>query len=259
MSLKDVERENKDGTRIKPLYKDEQDVVDLASSIGDSGVCFYPAESDIAHRFLASLRNGAVMQRERPDFEDKEGSLLLEVMRVDDHPRPSKRDRSRERESEALRELEAIGLDIHPDARFMAAVSSGLPTDQDHNYLAYVDHFRSTVLKHAGKADAYRAERPDCDLGFIVLDESTAYFESTETPSLPGRGRPHFWFTDSAFAEVAAQSAANCFIWLTPYKMLRDVRTGVFPLPEMTIIDVALLTMEEHVVYDERRMVSAEL
>jgi hypothetical protein len=33
---------------------------------------------------------------------------------------------------------------------------------------------------------------------------------------------------------------------------------GEFPLPTMTIIDVALLSREEHLVYDARRMVSSE-
>ena len=93
------------GTRMKLAYKDEQDIVDLASRIDDADVCFYPAQSDVAHRFLESLRSGSLSQRERPDFEDPGASLLLEAMVVDDHPRPGKKDKTRAREGSVLREL----------------------------------------------------------------------------------------------------------------------------------------------------------
>jgi len=162
----------------------------------------YPAESDIAHRFLKCLRSGGLSHRERPDFEDTAASLLLEAMVVDDHPRPGKKDKTRAREGAVLRELREAGLDVRPDVSVFAAVSSGLPTDRDHNYRAYVDQFTRTVLNHAGKAEVYRAERPGFDLGFLVFDESTAYFETLGAFGPPGMGRPHWWFADSAFADA---------------------------------------------------------
>jgi hypothetical protein len=88
-------------------------------------------------------------------------------MVVDDHPRTGKKDRTRAREAAVLRELKEAGLDVHPDVRVFASVSSELPTDQDHNYGAYVDQFTRTVLNHASKAEVYRAERPGYDLGFL--------------------------------------------------------------------------------------------
>lgn len=246
------------GTRMKLAYKDEQDIVDFASRIDDAEVCFYPAESDVAHRFLESLRSGGLSQRERPDFEDPAASLLLEAMVVDDHPRPGKKDGTRAREAAVLRELKEAGLDVHPDVRVFASVSSGLSTDRDHNYGAYIGQFTRTVLDHASKAEVYRAERPGYDLGFLVFDESTAYFETLGAFGPPGMGRPHCWFADSAFVDAMSQSRADCVIWLTPYKSMREVDSGEFPLPTMTIIEVALLGREEHLVYDARRMVSSE-
>lgn len=243
---------------MKLAYKDEQDMVDLASRIDDANVCFYPAESAVAHRFLMSLRNGGLSQRERPDFEDLAASLLLEAMVVDDHSRPGKKDKTRAREGAVLRELKEAGLNVHPDVRVFASVSSGLPTDQDHNYRAYVDQFTRTVLNHANKAEAYRAERPGYDLGFLVFDESTAYFETLGAFGPPGMGRPHCWFADSAFVDAMSQSRADCIIWLTPYKSMRETDNGEFQLPTMTIIDIALLSREEHFIYDARRMVSSE-
>lgn len=243
---------------MKPAFKEEQDIVDLAADVEDKGVCFYPAESDLSHQFLESLRRGSFAQRERPDFEDRAASLLLEAMRVDDHPRPGRKDRTRMRESEMVREIEGVGLDVHPEAKVVAAVSSGLPVEQDHNYRAYVEHFSRTVLNHGLKVDAYRAVRPKYDLGFLILDESTAYFETLGGSGLSGMGQPHFWFADSSFTDVMGQSGADCFVWLTPYKRLLTVEAGAFPLPEMTIIDVGLLSQEAHLVYDARRMVSSE-
>lgn len=249
----------KDSTRMKLAYKDEQDIVDLASSIDDAKVCFYPAESDLSHRFLASVRSEGLVQRERPDFEDHSSSILLEAMMVDDHPRPRKKDKTRARESDALRELKPLvdELGVDPDAKVVAAVSSGLPTDQDHNYRAYVAQFTRTVMDHGRKVDTYRAERPGYELGFLILDESTAYFEGMGAFGPRGRGRPHDWFADSAFTEVLEQSGADCVVWLTPYKRI-EAEGGYLPLPTMTIIDVGLLRQEKHLAYDTSRMVSSE-
>lgn len=248
----------KDETRMKLAYKDEQDIVDFTSRVDDGDVCFYPAESDVAHRFLKSLRRGGLSQRERPDFEDPAASLLLEAMIVDDHPRPGKKDKTRAREGAVLRELQEAGLEVRADVRVFASVTSGLPTDQGHNYRAYVEQFTRTVTNHASKAEAYRAERSGYDLGFLIFDESTAYFETVGAFGPPGMDRPHWWFADSAFADVMTRSGVDCVVWLTPYKSISEADNGEFPLPKMTIIDVALLSRGEHLVYDPRRMVSSE-
>lgn len=242
---------------MRRAYEDERDIVDLAADVEDAEVCFYPAESDLAHRFLASLRGSGLDQRERPDFEDAAAMLLLEAMVVDDHPRPGRKDRTRMRESEMVRELEASGFDVHPDAHVFAAVSSGLPTDHDHNYQSYAGHFARTVLKHARKSEAYRAQRPGYELGFIVFDESTAYFENLGAFGRAGGGRPHVWFADSAFVDAILRSGADCFVWMTPYKRL-ETDAGIVPFPVMTIIDVALLRQAKLLDYDAGRMVSSE-
>lgn len=244
---------------MKLTYKNEQDIVDLASDVDDSAVCFYPAESELAHKFLASLRNGDLDQRERPDFEDLTSSLLVEAMAVDDHPRPCKKDKTRAREGAVLREIEELGLNVLPDVTVTVSVSSGLPTDQDHNYGAYVEQFTRTVSDHARKVNAYRKERPGFDLGFLIFDEATAYFETLGTFGRPGTDRPHLWFADSAFVEVIKQSGVDCFVWVTPYKRLQTAAAGEIPLPTLTLIDVALLAQAESHVYGAQRMVSAEV
>lgn len=67
------------------------------------------------------------------------------------------------------------------------------------------------------------------------------------------------WFADMAFADAIMQSGADCFIWLTPYKHLETVETGVLPLPAMTIFDVLQLRHAELYTYDTARMMSSEL
>jgi hypothetical protein len=58
--------------------------------------------------------------------------------------------------------------------------------------------------------------------------------------------------------DAITRSSADCIVWLTPYKSMHAADNGEFPLPTMTVIDVALLSREEHLVYDARRMVSSE-
>lgn len=43
---------------MKLIYKNEQDIIDMVSEVEDSNVCFYPAESELAHKFHASIRSG---------------------------------------------------------------------------------------------------------------------------------------------------------------------------------------------------------
>lgn len=90
-------------TAMKLAYKNERDIADFASHIDDTDVCFYPAKSERAHRFLSSLRSGDLSHRESPDFEDVSASILLEAMIVDvrDQARRTRRERVKVRCSES--------------------------------------------------------------------------------------------------------------------------------------------------------------
>lgn len=145
-----------------------------------------------------------------------------------------------------------------PNATLVANVSSGLPTEQDHNYRAYVEHFTRTVTGHAEKEQIYRDQQPEFELGFLILDESTAYYEKAGTFSATSGDRMHFWFDDAAFVDVLRTSGVDCVIWATPYKHIVDRDIGIFPLPELTVIDVPLLSHITAYTYDPARMLSAE-
>lgn len=240
-------------------YQDEAEIADLARSLADAEIGFFPSRSQLGHRALASLRGETLEQRERPDFEDLSYSLLLESMIVDDHPRFARKDATRAREGAVLRELRDAGFsEMFPNASLVANVDSGLPTDEDHNYRAYLDQFTTVVAKHASKAAAYRAERPGFNLGFLILDESTGYLENRGAFGRTHSGRLHAWFDDASFLRVIRDAAIEFVLWLTPYKHMATVESGWFPLPRLSIIDVSLLSKHEPQHYDARRMVSAE-
>jgi hypothetical protein len=246
------------GEAVELSYQEEQDILDTVRLLDDSVISSHPVATDLTRRVLASMRGETITQRERPDFEDPARSLLFEVMRVDDHPRPNGNDATRARESAVLRELRQAGFgEAAPNASVVANVSSGLPGEADHNYEAYVSHFQSVVGKHAQKVAAYRAEQTGFDLGFLIFDESTAYAELLGSFGGGRRGRAHAWFTDAAFIGALRAADIDFVAWLTPYKMIisdRGPRRG----PELTILDLRLLSDEHCEVYEAKRMRSAE-
>lgn len=243
-------------------FQDEQEIIDLVADVHKGDIFFFPSETKRGLRFLSSLRARSFDQRESPDFEDVPASLLLEAMIVDDHPRNigGKKDVTRGRQSEVRRELIDAGWDqLAPNATLFANVSSGLPTDLDHSYRAYVEHFTRTVTAHANKVRVYRSERPGFELGFLILDESTAYHETAGTFAATSGDRMHFWFTDAAFLDALRESGTDCVAWATPYKLSLKRNIGISPLPELTIIDVPLLSRITAETYNPARMRSVEV
>jgi hypothetical protein len=244
---------------VQPTYKNEREIIDLAASQENGDVCFYPKETELVHRLFRSLRGSTLSHRERPDFEDLTNRLIIEVMIVDDHPRPMHKDVTRQRESAMLREIRESGLaELFPNASLAAISDTGLPTEEDHNYEAYLKQFASIVDKHARNVDVYRNQRPGFELAFLLLDESTAYFETTGKRDADGPGRPHFHFADDAFMNVLKRSGADCVAWLTPYKYLNTDR-GRFPLPGLSLVDVDEIGSATHEQFEASRMRSAEL
>lgn len=240
-------------------FKDEREIVDHARQLEDAEICFFPAESDLAHRVLKSLRGSSLTHRERPDFEDLPHSLLLEAMRVDDHPRPGKKDATRALEGSALHEVRKVGLtEMFPNASLIANVNTQLPTDKDHNYPAYLTQFAKVIGDHARKVTDYRETRPGFDLGFLIFDESTAYIETLGAFGPDRQGRPHVWFADTAFADILKAADIDCVAWLTPYKLILGADETPYPLPQLTIIDLNLIDDQLRVFYDAKRMKSAE-
>ncbi|MGC0369047.1 hypothetical protein [Microbacterium sp. SLBN-111] len=239
-------------------YKDEREIVDLAASQVGREVRFYPKKTDLSRRLLDSLRGHTLAQRERPDFEDLQRRLLVEAMIVDDHARSNRVDATRAREAAMLREVEQAGLaELFPNATLAAIADSGLPTDQDHNFVAYLRHFTRVVDKHARSVNAYREVHPHFDLAFLILDESTAYLETLGAFGPEHRLRVHAFFADDAFLSVLERSGADCVAWLAPNKYVTSDQ-GDVRLPTLTIIDVSEIDFRARIRYNPSHMKSTE-
>lgn len=114
-----------------------------------------------------------------PDFINEEDSLLMEVMRIDDHSPDGKVNPNLSRQRSMRKEIEAI-REIFPNAkRFIMNAVTDLPTEEDHNYKYYYSSFRRTVRKHLSKLDEYKKNHPGKKVIFLVVDETSGvYFEA---------------------------------------------------------------------------------
>ncbi len=196
-----------------------------------------------------------------PDFINEEDSLLMEVMRIDDHSPDGKvnpnlsRQRSMRKEVEAMREM-------FPNAKrfFMNAVTD-LPTDEDHNYKNYYSSFQRTIRKHLLKLKNYKKNHPNKKMIFLVVDETSGiYIETIIKNDEVAAGRPHLVFLDKRFINEFIDSDLDYLILYCPYNHFNTIESHE-PLPQLTIFDVKNIKNNNTIPlydYDEDRMVSCE-
>lgn len=214
------------GGRRCGAYGDELAVLTDVELLQDAEVCFLPEPTAGAVAFLSAVRDSpSWTNSERPDLYSDEHQLAIEVMRVDDHPKVGKvTNPTLARESEVEREIRAALPDYRPDIPIFVIADTTLPSELNHNFGAYREAFARIVTNHATKVAAYREQHPGYALALLVHDESSAYVDSEEptevVPSDKSRlsGRPHYWFLDSYFARIIADSGADFFFWHTPFK-----------------------------------------
>ena len=204
-----------------------------------------------------------------PDFHSPQHSLMMEVMRVDDHAYKNKKGKvvnpTNMRESQLQRELEQAGIhEIAPNLQqvFCNAVTD-LPTHEDHNYTFYRKNFVRAVEKHIEKIPLYRKNHPGHKLIFFVMDESTAYLQAESEQHIrdfvvPGQctsGYPHQHWKDRAFLSPFVDADVDYLVWYTPFKHMQIDGGGVLPLPTTCLFDLKndKLELEE---YNEDMMVS---
>ena len=206
-----------------------------------------------------------------PDFYCDTESVMMDVMRIDDHESISKKGQvvnpTRVKETQMMKELRDAGvLDAFPNASPIVIGRTDLPTEQDHNYNFYKNSFARTVKKHIGKIANYKRNHPDYKTIFFVFDEASPYFEAVEDIGeiYEGKrcsGKPHFWFLDENFINVFNGSDVDYLIWYTPYKHCRLFADGSgenIELPVATVIDIKKNDTQS-ICYDTSKMVSAEV
>lgn len=118
-----------------------------------------------------------------PDFYNNELKFMMDVMRIDDHAFESKNGKivnpTNQQESLMQKEIRKSGiLDSFPNIKnVIVNAITDLPTDEDHNYKFYCSNFERVLMKHNNQIDLYRKNHPGYETIFLVLDESSAYFE----------------------------------------------------------------------------------
>ncbi len=196
-----------------------------------------------------------------PDFINEEDSLLMEVMRIDDHSQDGKKNPNLSRQRSMRKEVEAM-KEMFPNAKrfFMNAVTD-LPTDEDHNYKNYYSSFQRTVRKHLSKLEDYKKNHPNKKMIFLVADETSGiYIESITKNDEVAYGRPHFVFLDRRFINVFINSNLDYLILYCPYNLF-NTKEKHETLPQLTIFDIKNMVNNKSIPiydYDESRMISCE-
>lgn len=204
-----------------------------------------------------------------PDFYNPSSKLMMDVMRIDDHTHIDENGRiinpHNKRESELVKELisknESI-KSIAEQGHLFITPHTGLSTDEDHNYIFYIDCFKRVVEKHIKKIANYKRNHPGFKIIFFVLDESSPYIKSLDKtrPRRVGErafGELHFWWNDMNMISCLKDSEIDYLFWMTPYKHF-DSKEKI-ELPKAIIFDVKKIKYDELICYNSSEMQSLEL
>lgn len=199
-----------------------------------------------------------------PDYYNDTISYMMEVMRIDDHAEimndGSISNTSREVNSKAYKHIKSLfeksNLNIDSSNIFVN-VNSGLPTHKDHTYDFYKNEFLRVIQNHINKISTYRDNHPNKHLIFTIFDESSQYFELSNSDNY---GSIHYHFLDKSLMDIFIDSDVDYVFWMTPYKKYQKGTPRDVPdQPELTIIDVRNFDYSLLIEYDDMRMVSNEL
>lgn len=196
-----------------------------------------------------------------PDLINEEDSLLMEVMRIDDHSPDGKMNPNLSRQRSMRKEVDAM-REMFPSAkRFIMNAVTDLPTEEDHNYKFYYLSFQRTVRKHLSKIHEYKKNYPDKKMIFLVADETSGiYFEAITANNEIVAGRPHLVFLDKRFINEFIDSELDYLILYCPYNHFNSIEQHE-PLPQLTIFDIKNMKKNKNIPlynYDEDRMVSSD-
>ncbi len=196
-----------------------------------------------------------------PDFINEEDSLLMEVMRIDDHSPDGKKNPNLSRQRSMHKEVDAM-KELFPNAkRIIMNTVTNLPTVEDHNYKNYYSSFQRTVRKHLSKLENYKMNHSNKKIIFLVVDETSGiYCEAIEKNDEAVYGRPHYVFIDRRFIGEFIDSNLDYLILYCPYNHFNTIDYHQ-SLPQLTIFDIKNMKKNKTIQicdYDESRMISSE-
>jgi hypothetical protein len=173
-----------------------------------------------------------------PDFYSNKYGLMMDVMKVDDNTRKTKKGKLRnpraELENKLFRELKEsdVVTDETPDVLINAVTD--LPTMEDHQFKWYFDSFKRVILGHNAKIPLYQSNHKNFKTVFFVFDESTAYAQLYA-------GQLHFYAHDEEFQGILKKCNADYVVWYAPYKYYDKLSVNckmLQPIYRAAIIDV---------------------
>ncbi len=206
-----------------------------------------------------------------PDFYNDEKTIMMDIMRVDDHAYENEKGKiinpTNKRENELMKELSNKNPFLKKAAeegRLFINPDSGLRGIDDHNYIFYIKNMERVIKKHIDKIPLYLKNHPDYKIIFTIMDESSLYAldEYNNINGFPVKVgekyfvKPHLWWDDSNFLKHFEGSQVDYLIWLTPYKNF-DMRNE--QMPRSTIIDLKKLKYSKLKQYPIDKMYSMEI
>lgn len=196
-----------------------------------------------------------------PDLINEEDSLMMEVMRVDDHSPDGKNNPSLARQREMGKEAQEFLEQMPKDVRFIANAVTDLPTDKDHNYKFYYSSFQRTLRKHLSKLEQYKKNHPNKKVIFLVFDETSGvYCERVSRSGNRFKARLHFPFCDNRFLNEFIDSELDYLMWYIPYNHYETIGKHLI-LPRLILFDIKNARngdMLQRFDYDEEKMMSNE-
>ncbi len=257
------------------LYSEkESNLIEFFRTMRNQEICLFPV-SDDTERIVSLLRDpdnwnkwidSSDKKSSPPDFYCDEFSLMMEVMRVDDHGRKLHGNiinPTYEREHKIEQELIDNGIyNIFPNLeRLFINAKTDLPSLEDHNYKYYLDSFRRTIKKHIAHIPNYKKNHPGYKLIFFIFDESSAYVLKGNEPRIINgmtvvKCQQHWFFMDRAFTECFMNSDIDYVVWCAPFKYLTAL-SGAPIQVHAAVIDIKAASFKAKE-YDASKMMSAE-
>ena len=206
-----------------------------------------------------------------PDYYSDKFRLMMDVMRIDDHAFVDENGKvynpHNKRESVLRKEIESKNPNLKKaslEGRLIINPITNLSSEEDHNYLNYVNNFKRVVEKHIEKIPIYNKNHEGHKLIFFICDESSPYFENLDIgfqkSKMAGevkKGNSHLWWEDNNMIRILKNTKIDYLIWYTPYKWFES-----FPkitLPKVVIFDISKIDLLITREIDSRKMESLEV
>ena len=204
-----------------------------------------------------------------PDFYSDKYTLMMEVMRVDDHAFINDKggviNPHIQKENKTYKDIQDFlkKQGVHFSGDIIVNAPTNLSTEDDHSYDKYVANFRRVLEKHDSNYDLYTSNHEGYKLAYFILDESSPYMQVSSPDdkiAVVGKAveaRLHLPFLDKAFIDTLAASKADYFVWYMPYKHFKSKE--MVRLPQAVIYSKDILgaiTIQE---YDRKLLSSIEI